>query len=134
VLAGVVGFVAIYTWAAFHNDISRPSAQAHVAGQGWVPFVALAGGAVAAVFSKGPEWLLLFIYASAIGGALRPRRVAALAVVATMVLAVGSGLLTGALLPALGQTVFLVAAVGGLVVGLGWNPSIGSDDRRESGR
>ena len=133
VLAGVVGFVAVYIWAAFRNDISRPSAQAHVAGQAWVPFVALAGGAVAVVFSNGPEWLLLFIYASAIGGARRPRRMAALAVVAAMVLAVGAGLLTGALLPALGQTLFLVAAVGGLVVGLGWSPSTGRDGRREAG-
>src|SRR5579883_771710 len=120
-LAGVVLFVAIYVWAAWHNDVSRPLFAARAPEALWLPIVALT--AVSIVLNLNDHksgWLTLFIYTSAIAGARRPRIEAAVAVAALTFLTVALGVLTGVAMPGLGQTVFLVAVVGAMVIGLGW--------------
>jgi hypothetical protein len=123
VIGGLCLFVALYVWAAFNNDISR-GYLAMDSSISWLP-LGLVGGALAMVFGAGPDWLLLFIYAGAIAGSYRPRSIAAVGVVVLTLVTAGSGLLTGATWPGLGQTLFLVVSVGGIVTCIGWTPRSG---------
>jgi hypothetical protein len=118
-LASLAAFVAIYVWAAWHNDVSRPPLVPGVPGALWLPTVALTGIGLALTLDN-KVWVLLFIYASASAGARRPRVEAAAAVAVLTLLTIATGLLGGVAWADLGRTVFLVAVVGAMVMGLGW--------------
>jgi hypothetical protein len=118
-LAVLTLFVGIYLWAAWHNDVSGTTAAPDAPGALWLPTVMLTGIALAAGLDN-KVWLVLFIYASATAGARRPRLEAAAAVAAVTLLTAATGLLDGAAWSDLGRTLFLVAVVGALVIGLGW--------------
>lgn len=121
ILAGVAIFVAIYLWAAWHNDVSRGAPMTGPPEALWLPIVALTAVTIVINLNDSTSgWLTLFIYVSAIAGARRPRIEAAIAVAVLTLLTAAMGLLTRVQEPGLGQTVFLVVVVGAMVIGLGW--------------
>lgn len=100
--------------------MSRSQSSAEPSQALWVPVVALAGLGIAVNLADNTSgWLSLFIYASAIAGARRPRREAVAAVAALTLLTVATGWIAQHPWPEIERTTFLVAVVGALVISLG---------------
>ncbi len=98
ILAGLTVFVAVYLWAAWHNDIVRiaaPTPQQRASWWWrWGPAVVLAALSIAFILGDGPRWLALLIYTSACVTARLPLGQAARAVALLMLLTVALGWLT----------------------------------------
>ncbi len=98
ILAGLAFFIAVYLWAAWHNDLVRIAApiphQRASWWWRWGPAVVLAALSIAFILGDGPRWLALLIYTSACVTARLPLGQAARAVALLILLTVALGLLT----------------------------------------
>lgn len=120
ILAGLVLFVAIYLWTAWHNDVSRAVPLTLPPRETWRwrwgPIVILAALSAALILGDGPRWLSLCIYTCSCAGARLPLGRAVQAVAALILLTVALGWLTGDALSDLALAPFWVAMSGTFVI------------------
>ncbi len=122
ILAGLALFGAVYLWAAWHNDVSRPPAAAAgpPASWRWLPLAVLTALSVAVVLGDGPRWLDLFTLTAACVGARLPTRLALRAVGVLALLTAATSWLTHDTWLDLMLSTCLAGGIGGGVITLSW--------------
>src|SRR5665213_1442074 len=118
VTTGVGLFVAIYLWAAWHNDMSRAVYPAPASPgswrRRWAPVAVLAALSIALILGDGAPWLCLLIFTSAVTGGRLPLGPAIGTIIGLTCLTALLGRFTGDTLSDLGQAAFWTGMSGAL--------------------